>query len=353
MLLTTNLLIPHSRDLINDARYFAYHNTGLHAVTVNFVLELQRFTESDGKEYRAANRSFLILLILYFADNNLESTNLLNKSSHAEYLICTKAIDSANANPVLGFALLQSPSGLVIFLASGQCVSLSLIADASLLREAPERIKPADSTPSSSVIASQLTGNSFELHIRDILKSNVSQPILQLDRSAEPTPKETLKLLMNATYQLREKYFLKHDRARQEIEKRAKLLVLLKEQQRQDIAQLNTDKELIRRNAERLAERYEDTCERQQALFKRAQDLVRLVIVNNPHSAQAEEEFQQKIDKINVVTKRLVASISHARRKIDNQENQISHANTGDTKQKTFELQPRMEKVIKEELSVM
>lgn len=158
---------------------------------------------------------------------------------------------------------------------------------------------------------------------------------------------------MNATHQLREKYFLKHDRARQEIEKRAKLLVLLKEQQRQDIAQLNTDKELIRRNAERLAERYEDACEKQQALFKRAQDVVRLVSFNNPHSAQAEQEFQQKIDKINILTKRLAACISQARSKIDNQENQISRVNTGDTKQKTFELQPRMEKVIKDELSVM
>lgn len=158
---------------------------------------------------------------------------------------------------------------------------------------------------------------------------------------------------MNATHQLREKYFLKHDRARQEIEKRAKLLLLLKDQQRRDIAQLNTDKELIRRNAERLAERYEDTCEKQQALFKRAQDVVRMVIYNNPHSAQAEKEFQQKIDKINIMTKRLAANISQARRKIDNQENQITRANTGDTKPKTFELQPRMENVIKDELSVM
>lgn len=228
-----------------------------------------------------------------------------------------------------------------------------MIADASLLRELPERNQPRDSTPSSSALASQLTGNSFELHIRDILKSTVSQPILQLDRSTDPTPKESLKLLMNATHQLREKYFLQHDRARQEIEKRAKLIVLMKEQQRQAIAQLNTDKELIRRTAERLAERYEDISEKQQAFYKRVQDAVRLVIFNNPHSAQAEQEFQQKIEKINIVTKRLATSISHARRKIDNQENQITRANTGDNKQKTFQLQPRHENIIKDELSVM
>lgn len=228
-----------------------------------------------------------------------------------------------------------------------------MIADANLLRELPERSQPREVKPSSSALASQLTGNSFELLIRDILKSNVSQPILQLDRSSEPTPRESLKLLMNATHQLREKYFCKHDRARQEIEKRATLLVSLMEQQSKDIDQLNKDKLLIRSNAERLAERYEDTREKQQALFKRVQDVVQLVNFNNPHSAQAEQEFQQKIDKINGITKRLAASIAYARHKIDTQENQMSQANKGVIKQKTFELQPRMENLVKDELSVM
>lgn len=37
-----------NRDYINELRYFAYHNTGLHVVTVNFVAELQRFLENEG-----------------------------------------------------------------------------------------------------------------------------------------------------------------------------------------------------------------------------------------------------------------------------------------------------------------
>lgn len=35
--------------MINESRYFAYHNTGLHAVSVEFIPQLQRFVESDGK----------------------------------------------------------------------------------------------------------------------------------------------------------------------------------------------------------------------------------------------------------------------------------------------------------------
>lgn len=34
--------------MVNESRYFAYHNTGLHAVSVEFIQQLQRFVDSDG-----------------------------------------------------------------------------------------------------------------------------------------------------------------------------------------------------------------------------------------------------------------------------------------------------------------
>lgn len=37
------------KDPINEFRYFAYHNTGLHAVTMDFVKHLQNFVESNLK----------------------------------------------------------------------------------------------------------------------------------------------------------------------------------------------------------------------------------------------------------------------------------------------------------------
>lgn len=36
-------------DINNDSRYFAYHNAGLHAVSVEFMPELQRFFDGNGK----------------------------------------------------------------------------------------------------------------------------------------------------------------------------------------------------------------------------------------------------------------------------------------------------------------
>lgn len=36
------------RDLVNESRYFAYHNTGLHIVVINFVRELQEYFMKQG-----------------------------------------------------------------------------------------------------------------------------------------------------------------------------------------------------------------------------------------------------------------------------------------------------------------
>lgn len=111
--------------------------------------------------------------------------------------------------------------------------------------------------------------DSFENHIRTILKSDVSQPILKLDKSVEPKPQEALEVLMQAMQVLREQNFTKHDKARQEIQKRVKVLQLLKEQQLREIQQLQSEKDKIRDKAEKLAELYEDICEKQQTLYKR------------------------------------------------------------------------------------
>lgn len=39
-------------DINNDSRYFAYHNAGLHAISVEFMPELQRFFDNNGESYQ-------------------------------------------------------------------------------------------------------------------------------------------------------------------------------------------------------------------------------------------------------------------------------------------------------------
>jgi len=204
------------RDLTDESRYFAYHNTGLHAITVNFVRDLQNFVDSD--------------------DSNIETTNMLSTPSRAEYLVCTKAVDSSRTNPVLGLTQIQSPSGLLLLLASGQVVSLSLIIDPGILREPQRKVNVKETQ------LKQLPNSEFEAHIKKVLSADVLQPILKLNTSSEPSPKESIELLMHAVEVLREQYFPKLSKVKTEIDKRVKHLQVLKEQQKQEIAQLQKGK---------------------------------------------------------------------------------------------------------------
>lgn len=45
----------------------------------------------------------------------------------------------------------------------------------------------------------------FDQHIKILLKSDVSQPILQLDKTTPPTSKQSFQLLMNSIQIMRDK----------------------------------------------------------------------------------------------------------------------------------------------------
>lgn len=194
-----NCPIYLKRDLINECRYYAYHNTGLHAITVNFIKELQQYVD--------------------FNEETCEKIPSLGSDSRCEYIVCTKALENSNFNPVIGLTFLQSPSGLLLLLASGQLVSLDLITNSSMLRDIDTNTNQRDKFLQESPLK-KILKESFEVHIRNILKSGPSQPILKLDKQREPTPIESLEVLTQTTQMLREQYFTKHDKVKQELQKR-------------------------------------------------------------------------------------------------------------------------------------
>lgn len=269
---------------------------------------------------------------------------MLSTPSRAEYLVCTKAVDSSQTNPVLGFTQIQSPSGILLLLASGQVVSLSLIVDSGILREPQRKLKTNETK------LNQLPYSEFESHIKSILAADVLQPILKLNTTSEPSPKESFELLTHAVEVLREQYFPKLNKVRTEIDKRVKHLMVLKEQQKQEIVQLQKQTDEIRENAERLAELYEDVSDKQQSLFKRAQEVVRLATLKTPDSAQHENDFRKQIEKINALTKTLGSNILIAKKKMEKQNIQVDQFKKDNAK-KTIVLQPKVERTIMELLT--
>lgn len=315
-------------DVNNDSRYFAYHNMGLHAISIEFISQLERFFECD--------------------DTNADGLSL-DVPSHVEYIVCTKALDSAKSNPVLGLGLLQSPSGLVVLLGTGQIVSLDIITNPTFARRLANIANGDSSHADTTDASSKLFSDSFEMQIKAILTSKSSQPILKLNQSKDVSPKESLELLIYAFQVLRDQHIAKHDKVRQEIEKRVKILQLLKTQQQQELAQLHAEQQQIRANAERLAEQYEETYDKQQDLVKQLHDLIRSLNLKLPRTAMLEQSFGTHIEKIARATKDLAQNIASAKNKMEKQQIQIASDGTGRTRK--ICLQERQEKIIKESIA--
>ncbi|XP_050100888.1 nuclear pore complex protein Nup88 [Anopheles aquasalis] len=323
------------RDPLNDARYFVYHNAGLHAITLDFTRQLHEFVQGDGGE------------------DLTEKYPLFNTHSRAEYVVCTKALQNANTNAVLGFTLLQSPSGLVLLLSSGQVVSLDLITDHSLIRNLPLTASGNNkSSNNSESPVKNMLKDSFQKRIQMILKTGLTQPILKLDQTTEPTPQESFELLTQMTRMLRDHYFVRHEKARQEIEKRVHVLKLLKQQQLADIEELQAEKLKIRETAERLAETYEDLCDKQNALFKRAQEAVRLATLRLPKGSYSEKKFTEMVDKIHQSVKVLQKNVDQVKQKISTQQVQLE-SRKKNVKEKSFTLPAKQEEIIKQIIGEM
>lgn len=192
--------------------------------------------------------------------------------------------------------------------------------------------------------------DSFETHIRNILKVDTSQPIMKLDKTTDVKPQDALELLMQATQNLREQYFTRHDKARQEIQKRVKILHLLKEQQKKEIQDLTDEKESMRDKAEKLAEMYDDIYEKQQTLLKRAQDIVRLSTLRLPQSSSMEKEYLNSLEKVKAKTQILIKNLEQAKVRLTTQQQMMEKSNKT-MADKVVNLPTNKETVIKEVLT--
>lgn len=170
-----------------------------------------------------------------------------------------------------------------------------------------------------------------------------------MNQTENVSPKESLELLIYAFQVLRDQHITKHDKVRQEIEKRVKILQLLKTQQQQEVEQLQIDQTQIRANAERLAETYEETNDKQQELIKRIHDLISVLNSKLPRTAMLEQNFASHVERIGKVTKELAQNIASAKKKIEKQQMQI--ATNADSQKRKICLQPKQEKIIKEAIT--
>ncbi|KAG5681118.1 hypothetical protein PVAND_010578 [Polypedilum vanderplanki] len=327
--LTTCPLYLH-RDPINEQRYFCYHDAGLHGITFGFVQQLQKYTD----------------------DQTNEDEINMNVPSRIEYILSTKAFNNAKINAVVGFGILQLPSGVFAVLSSGQVISLSTVKTMLPLVTDLSAHQPSLDYFKTNVQDQQLKVP-FDQHIRALLKSDVSQPIFQLDKSKPPSSQETFQLLMNSIQIMRDKQFARHDKVRQELIKRIKILSLMKNQQKDEIALLFESKEQIQENAYKLADMHEDIIDRQQLLQKRIQDISRLSSLRLPAISSNEKEFADTIKKFKSCIDKLSQDVKQIKAKNEAQRKALESWSKSNDDFVKISLPPKQEETIKEFLSDM
>ncbi|XP_022227934.2 nuclear pore complex protein Nup88 [Drosophila obscura] len=316
-----NTHIHLKRDIINELRYFAYHNAGLHVVTVSFISELQRYLDSESEQDR------------------LE----LASSSRAEYVLCTKFDSSERINAVCGISLLQLPAGVVLLLASGQVISLKLVIDAQLL------VAPSEKTQRASDVDQQESGPSFLDKIKALLQRNVNQPILA-NKLSSASPHEGYELLNQAIEVLREQYLKRHDLVRTEFAKHINQILLRKEQQLREIQELEHEREIISEGAHKLAERFEEISDNQELLVRKCHSLMQKANTALPNNVVAEHEFTQEVSRINKATKGMAADLDAAKKMLNKQRYHIAKSQD-ELKSNVYELPEKQHRTITEILT--
>lgn len=313
------------KDPINEHRYFCYHDAGLHGITMGFIQQLQKFIEENEENFDA------------------------NIPSRAEYILSTKAFNSSKTNAVIGLGILQLPSGVFVIMSSGQIVSLNTVKTLlPILSYVNSQVPNID----QKVIDQQLK-IPFERHIKQLLNSDLSQPILQLDKKNPPSSKQTFQLLMNSIQIMRDKQFVKHDKVRQDIMKRIKILELMKNQQKDEIATIIESKEIIQEKAYKLADMHEEIMDRQQKIQIRINDVCRLASLKMPNATN-EKEFVEKVKRLNVVVEKLNQDVKQIKAKHEVHKKSLEKWNkTSDESSFNTALPPKQEETIKEFLSDM
>lgn len=222
------------KDPISRWKYYSFHNTGFHAVSIRFISDIENFLEkSTGDSFQTDQHSIV------------------------EYLVCTRT-NATPTLPVLGFTIIPTTNVILAFLSNGDVISLPLkiseiITHPKILLDDVETIEDSRSSP-----LKKLLQEPFSVHIKNVLNRNVNQPLVKLDKTVNLSPQESLDLISRTTNLLRKEYFNKFQTVRDEIEQRVTLLTSLLSLHREELKQLEMEKGKLKEVAEKLAEKYEE-----------------------------------------------------------------------------------------------
>lgn len=320
-------------DPLCQHRYHCTHEAGVHSVGLVWVNNLQTFLKADEDD-----------------KDNLQEL-AAEKRCIVEHILCTRPLLTSDSAPVQGFLIVSDLSlgaTMICITSTYECILLPLLN--SIRPPSPPLLCSQPGPGSASSPLHRLAGNSFELHIRNILARSATNPLVlkASDKDMSPSPTECLQLLSRATQVFREEYILKQDMAREEMQRWVKLLTGQKTKQLEEMAVCKEERMTLRESAERLADKYEDAKYRQEAITKRVKTAQSSLKSQLPVLSNSERDMKKELQVISDQLKHLDNCIKQVNMKMDYQKTQVDK--DAPSARKTVSLNAQQKKVVQDVL---
>ncbi|XP_075051059.1 nuclear pore complex protein Nup88 [Mixophyes fleayi] len=298
------------RDPICPSRYHCTHVAGVHSVGLTWLSKLEKFLgageeDKDSLQELGAEQKCLV-----------------------EHVLCTKPLPCRLPAPIQGFWIISDISlgTTMICITSGyECITRPLLT--TIRPPSPPLLcSEVDCSITESLphVLADVEGP-FENHIRGILMRNSANPLLlnSSNKESSPPPEECLQLLSRATQVFREEYVLKQDLAREEIQRRVKLLIAQKEKQLEDLNLCKEERKSLKEMAERLAEKFEEAKDKQEDLINRMKAVLRGFHTRLPVLSDSERDMKKELQTTQEHLHHLGNAIKQVKMKMAYQEKQM------------------------------
>ncbi|XP_049716985.1 nuclear pore complex protein Nup88 isoform X2 [Elephas maximus indicus] len=271
------------RDPKCPSRYHCTHEAGVHSVGLAWIHKLHKFLGSDEE------------------DKDSLQELATEQKCFVEHILCTKPLPCRQPAPIRGFWIVPDILGptMVCITSTYECLVRPLLctvhpASPSLLCTRDD-VEVAES-PLRILVE---TPDSFEKHIRSILQRSVANPaFLKSSEKDTAPPEECLQLISRATQVFRERYILKQDLAKEEIQRRVKLLCDQKKKQLEDLNYCQEERKSLREMAERLADKYEEAKEKQEDIMNRMKKVLHSFHSQLPVLSDSERDMKKELQLI-------------------------------------------------------
>lgn len=298
------------RDPVCPSRYHCTHMAGVHSVGLTWFEKLGTF--------------------LAASEEDQESLHELatEQKCLVEHILCTKPLPCSLPAPIQGFWIISDlalGTAMICVTSEYECITRPL--QTAISQPSPLLLCSQDDQSVSETLPRVLADvkGSFESHIRGILSRNSGNPLLlnASNKDSSPPPEECLQLLSRAIQVFREEYALKEDLAREEIQRRVKLLMIQKEKQMEDLQHCKEERIRLKETAERLAEKYEEAKDKQEALINRMKGVLRNFYTQLCILSDSERDMKKELQMTSEQLHHLGNAIKQIKMKTAYQEKQV------------------------------